>query len=359
MLQLLIKSIKINKKILFTLSIIFLILILISCFFLSSKSIETKNIIFWNKINLDLSKNEKFIKWVDFKITSNALFQTAKLDIESHNSNSKIKYNWIELLAYLACKNGGNFKNFNQKDLTKLVDQLKNGKSMSDITKDMKYYNYYYESYSAVLSGFIGNYSIETNNEDGSTYFQDKYGIKAFLPIARNYSFSHYDDFGASRSYGFKRSHLGNDLMGSIGTPIIAVESGTIEHLGWNQYGGWRIGIRSFDKKRYYYYAHLRKDHPYVSGLTEGSTVTAGDVIGYLGMTGYSIKENVNNINVPHLHFGMQLIFDDSQVEGNNEIWIDVYNIIEFLKQNRSSVFMNNSQTKDFVRKYNFKDLNI
>ncbi len=47
--------------------------------------------------------------------------------------------------------------------------------------------------------------------------------------------------------------------MGSIGTPIIAVESGTIEALGWNQYGGWRIGIRSFDKKRYYYYAHLRK----------------------------------------------------------------------------------------------------
>ena len=54
--------------------------------------------------------------------------------------------------------------------------------------------------------------------------------------------------------------------MGSIGTPIIAVESGIIEQLGWNQYGGWRIGIRSFDGKRYYYYAHLRKDHPYVEG---------------------------------------------------------------------------------------------
>ena len=144
--------------------------------------------------------------------------------------------------------------------------------------------------------------------------------------------------------------------MGSIGTPIIAVESGTIEHLGWNQYGGWRIGIRSFDGKRYYYYAHLRKNHPYAAGLAEGSTVTAGDVIGYLGMTGYSLKENVNNINVPHLHFGIQLIFDESQVEGNNEIWIDVYNIIEFLKQNRSAVFMNNSETKDFVRKYNFKE---
>ena len=43
----------------------------------------------------------------------------------------------------------------------------------------------------------------------------------------------------------------GYDLMGSIGTPIIAVESGTVEHLGWNQYGGWRIGIRSFDRKRF------------------------------------------------------------------------------------------------------------
>ena len=32
--------------------------------------------------------------------------------------------------------------------------------------------------------------------------------------------------------------------MGSIGTPIIAVESRTIEHLGWNQYGGWRVNIQ-------------------------------------------------------------------------------------------------------------------
>lgn len=227
---------------------------------------------------------------------------------------------------------------------------------MESITENLKHYDYYYESYSTVLGEFIGNYSIEMENENGTTNFENKYGIKAFLPIAKNYSFSHYDDFGASRSYGFKRTHLGNDLMGSIGTPIIAVESGIVEHMGWNQYGGWRIGIKSYDKKRYYYYAHLRKNHPYVSGLKEGSEVKAGDVIGYLGMTGYSIKENVNNINIPHLHFGLQLIFDESQESGKNEIWIDVYNIIEFLKQNRSTVFMNNTETKDYARKYNFKE---
>ena len=68
---------------------------------------------------------------------------------------------------------------------------------------------------------------------------------------------------------------------------MVAVESGYVEALGWNQYGGWRLGIRSFDHKRYYYYAHLRKNYPYQSGLEVGSVVQAGDVIGYLGRTGY------------------------------------------------------------------------
>ena len=338
----LIKSFKLNKKILI-IFIIFITLLISILLFYSFANDST-----------DDNNQKSFIKWVDFNVTYEALNLTSKLDIDSHKNNEEIKYNWIELLSYLACKNGGNFKNFNKKDLDTLVDKLKNGETMSDLTSNLKFYDYYYESYSAVLGNFIGNYQIETSNEDGTKYLKDNYGLKAFLPIAKNYSFSHYDDFGNSRSYGFKRTHLGNDLMGSIGTPIIAVESGVIENIGWNQYGGWRIGIRSFDTKRYYYYAHLRKNHPYAEGIEEGKTVKAGDVIGYLGMTGYSIKENVNNINVPHLHFGMQLIFDESQVDSPNEIWIDVYQIIEFLKKNRSEVYMNNKETKDYSRKYNF-----
>ena len=316
-------------------------------------------LIFVSFANDDENKEEDYIKWVDFNVTSEAMNLTAKLDIDSHNVNSEIKYNWIELLSYLACKCGGDFDNFKKTDLDKLVEKLQNGETIEDLTKDMKYYNYYYEAYSAVLSNFVGNYSIETVDTNGNKTFENKYGIKVFLPIAKNYSFSHYDDFGKSRSYGFQRTHLGNDLMGSIGTPIIAVESGIIEHLGWNQYGGWRIGIRSFDSKRYYYYAHLRKDHPYVENLQEGGTVKAGDVIGYLGMTGYSTKENTNNINVPHLHFGMQLIFDESQVDSQNEIWIDVYEIVEFLKQNRSEIYMSNKETKDYSRKFDYLDENI
>ena len=66
--------------------------------------------------------------------------------------------------------------------------------------------------------------------------------------------------------------------------------------------------------------------------------MTAGDVIGYMGHTGYSTKENVNNIDTVHLHFGLQLIFDESQKEGNNEIWVDCYDLTRFLYKNRSTV---------------------
>lgn len=347
MIFLLIKSFKISKKLIILFIIIVILLSSIAIFYSFAN----------DSSDSETSEEKKdFIKWVDFNVTSEALNLTAKLDIDSHNKEGETVYNWIELLAYLSCKNGGNFKNFNAKDLNLLVEELKNGQTIQDLTQNMKFYDYYYESYSAVLGGFIGNYSIEVANEDGSKSYQEKYGLKAFLPIAKNYSFSHYDDFGNSRSYGFKRTHLGNDLMGSIGTPIIAIESGIVENIGWNQYGGWRIGIRSFDTKRYYYYAHLRKNHPYAEGLEEGMTVKAGDVIGYLGMTGYSTKENVNNINVPHLHFGMQLIFDESQVDSPNEIWIDVYHIVEFLKKNCSEVYMANQETKDYERKFDLME---
>ena len=343
-----IKSYRFNHKFISIILCIILIMSLsITIFYSFAENTENNN---------TDAEEKKFIKWVDFNVTSEALKLTSKLDIDSHNNNSEIKYNWIELLAYLASENGGNFKNFKKSQLDSLVSKLENGTTISDLTSNMKFYDYYFEAYSAILSNFIGEYSIETSNENGEKYFENKYGIKAFLPIAKNYNFSHYDDFGNSRSYGFKRTHLGNDLMGSIGTPIVAVESGIIENLGWNQYGGWRIGIRSFDSKRYYYYAHLRKNHPYAEGLEQGMTVKAGDVIGYLGMTGYSVKENVNNINVPHLHFGMQLIFDESQVDSPNEIWIDVYNIIEFLKSNRSEVYVSNEETKDYSRKFDFID---
>lgn len=176
--------------------------------------------------NQEQTEKSSYIKWFEFKPTYEVLQKTATLDIDSHTKNEEVQYNWIELISYLACKYGNDFKKFKQTDLEKLVTRLKNGETMEEITKDMKLYSYYYEGYEAVLSQFIGNYEIQKpiSNKSASVY-----GMKAFHPLAQNYSYSHYDDFGNSRSYGYKRLHFGNDLMGSIGTPVIAVESGIVE----------------------------------------------------------------------------------------------------------------------------------
>jgi len=84
----------------------------------------------------------------------------------------------------------------------------------------MDYYDYYLEAYEAVLGGMVGEYEMETEAEDGTRSFETRYGLKAFSPIARGFDYSDYDDFGSSRSYGYKRPHLGHDMMGQIGTPI-------------------------------------------------------------------------------------------------------------------------------------------
>ena len=283
------------------------------------------------------------INWVDFNIPYESLEYAMKQDIATFEEEKHIS--WIDILALSACRTGGKCP---LNSVKKAAEELKGDRGPEELLGELyKYYAYYHEAYSAVLGGLLGSYAIE---KDGQWIPQ--YGLKAFSPIAAGYGYGHCDDFGASRSFGFKRRHLGNDMMGSLGTPIVAVEGGIVEALGWNRYGGWRIGIRSFDGKRYYYYAHLKKDTPFAENLAEGDIVQAGDLIGYMGRTGYSDKENTNNIETVHLHFGIQLVFDESQKECNSEIWIDAYNIVRLLDRHRSSI--QNGQ-----RVYPYEDLDI
>ncbi len=288
-------------------------------------------------------EEEGYIKWVDFNITQEAMQQALQYDLNSYGTDSHI--DWIVLLAYAGCHGGGEFDKKSLEHIDAAASALAAGQSVEEFTKGLQYFDYYYEAYSAVLGGFVGEYQVVDENGE----YRTCYGVKAFSPIAGGFAYNDYDDFGASRSYGYERVHLGHDMMGVIGTPIIAIESGYVEAIGWNQYGGWRIGIRSFDGKRYYYYAHLRQNYPYAEGLSEGSVVTAGDVIGYMGHTGYSTTENVNNIETVHLHWGMQLIFDESQKDGANEIWIDCYELTKFLASYRSAV-CKVGDTREWVR---------
>ncbi len=301
------------------------------------------------------SETADFIKWVDFDVSKFALSEAYEYDRDSYGTDAHIS--WIDLLAWTAAYTGGVFDNDRTvySCMQELEEQIAAGEELETLTAELPYYLYYQEVYAAVLGGMVGEYEIEEVGEDGSVSVVKKYGLKAFHPIAKGFPYTDYDDFGVSRSYGYERQHLGHDMMGQTGTPIIAVESGYVEALGWNQYGGWRIGIRSFDGLRYYYYAHLRQGLPYQSDLEEGSVVLAGDVIGYMGHTGYSATEDTNNIDETHLHFGMQIIFDESQKEGSGEIWIDCYQIVGFLYRQQSEV-ERDDETKVWRRVWQMKD---
>lgn len=334
---------KLNKKSNVYYIVCMAVILMISAIFLVSKNKNT--LLAMKNINAD------YIKWVDFNIPYEALEKALDIDIQRHKEGKDLS--WIDILAYLGTKYGGNWKQYKNKDMIELLEKIDKNQTVEELMKDNRYYSYYKEAYSAVLDGFVGEYKKEVPDKEhqGEKKIEEKYGLQVYLPIAEGFGFSHYKDFMNSRNYGYNRKHLGHDMMGTVGTPIVAIEGGIIENIGWNQYGGWRIAVRSFDKKRSYYYAHLRKDKPYHSGLKPGDMVKAGQVIGYLGMTGYSTKENTNNMKAPHLHVGMQLIFDESQKEGDNQIWINLYDITRLLYKNKATV-EKNEDTGEYDRKY-------
>jgi murein DD-endopeptidase MepM/ murein hydrolase activator NlpD len=92
------------------------------------------------------------------------------------------------------------------------------------------------------------------------------------------------------------RPHEAADLLAPRNTPVHAVQGGTIAKLFFSKAGG--ITIYQFDPSGdlIYYYAHLER---YADGLHEGQTVSAGDVIGYVGTSGNAPP------NTPHLHFAV------------------------------------------------------
>jgi hypothetical protein len=105
--------------------------------------------------------------------------------------------------------------------------------------------------------------------------------------------------WGVSDSYGGPRSdvpgnwHHGDDLFAPIGTPVVAVASGTVNRVGWEKLGGWRLWVRDTAGDEFYY-AHMSG---YAPGVLKTKKVTRGEVIGFVGNTGDAFT------TPPHLHF--------------------------------------------------------
>jgi len=108
--------------------------------------------------------------------------------------------------------------------------------------------------------------------------------------------------------------HLGIDIISERGTPVLAMERGVVENVGWTFYSGTRVGVRGADG-RYYLYAHLSSVQ---RGILPGAQVGAGAVLGRVGNTGYGPPGHRDEFP-PHLHFG---------IEAASGEWVNPYPIL-------------------------------
>ena len=93
---------------------------------------------------------------------------------------------------------------------------------------------------------------------------------------------SYSDTYGGARGDVSGGWHHGDDIFAPLGAPILAVASGTVFSVGWNQVGGNRLWLRDGAGNEYYY-AHLSAYTPLAHN---GAIVNAGDVLGFVGNTG-------------------------------------------------------------------------
>lgn len=135
------------------------------------------------------------------------------------------------------------------------------------------------------------------------------------------------DSWGKERTFSGNRTHEGCDIMAFDNTrgkiPVISMSDGVVENKGWLTLGGWRLGIRTLDDI-YFYYAHL---YSYADGIEVGDRIYAGQLLGFMGDSGYGKEGTVGQFDV-HLHMGIYL------KETNGVEWsINPYGILKFLER--------------------------
>lgn len=143
---------------------------------------------------------------------------------------------------------------------------------------------------------------------------------------------SYENSWYSERNYGGPRKHEGTDLMASNNLrgffPVLSMTDGVVEKLGWLDKGGNRIGIRS-DSGGYFYYAHLSS---YAPEIQEGDRVIAGQLLGFMGDSGYGPEGTIGQFSV-HLHLG---IYVSSDVLDTGEMSVNPYWLLRYLENHRT-----------------------
>lgn len=163
-------------------------------------------------------------------------------------------------------------------------------------------------------------------------YYQMIFSDLKYFPVplqkCGRESVAYDNSWRAARTYGGERQHEGTDIMASNNQrgffPIISVSDGVVEKKGWLSQGGNRIGIRA-QHGGYFYYAHL---YEYAPNLEEGDPVKAGQLLGFMGDSGYGEEGTIGQFPV-HLHFGIYI----NSKEG--EMSVNPYWVLKYLEKHK------------------------
>lgn len=174
---------------------------------------------------------------------------------------------------------------------------------------------------------------VEQTQRDGFEVYQETmetvWGELVYFPVPASSvneqaTTAFENTWMAERTYGGKRKHEGIDVMALIEEagyyPVISMTDGVVEQVGWLEKGGYRIGIRSL-QGNYYYYAHLDS---YAKDFQAGEEVQAGEILGYMGDTGYGPEGTTGQFPV-HLHVGVYVPLGADQEMAVNPYWMLKY----------------------------------
>ena len=184
-------------------------------------------------------------------------------------------------------------------------------------------------------SGFQKLYRQWRNQTGWDAYVQSCRAIwndVKYFPIPQSLDdtedkISYVDSWMFERNYGGKRGHEGTDIMAEKNMPgyypVVSMTDGVVTEKGWLEKGGWRIGITA-PTGAYFYYAHLDS----YAELEKGDPVKAGDLLGYMGDSGYGEEGTTGEFPV-HLHLGIYL------KEGTEEISVNPYPVLRYAENAR------------------------
>ena len=146
-------------------------------------------------------------------------------------------------------------------------------------------------------------------------------------PVFSAANVSYEDSWMFERNFGGKRGHEGTDLFPVSARrdyyPVVSMTDGMVEAIGWLTKGGYRIGVRA-PGGGYFYYAHLSS---YEEDFTPGDRVQAGEILGFMGNTGYG-QEGTSERFPVHLHLGIYITTPEGQ-----EISVNPYHILQCLRK--------------------------